>query len=65
MFDIAEVIKESGLKKEFIARELDISLTTLNNKLSGRTEFLVTEARRLQILLKISDDDFMKIFFNK
>ena len=59
---LVEEIQKSGLKKEFICSRLGMSLNTLNNKISGRTKFLVTEAFDLKTLLKMDDVLFRSIF---
>ena len=59
-----DIIDNSGLKKSYIARFLGITKASLYNKLSGKTEFSVSEANKLRILLHLSDRDMNDIFFS-
>lgn len=59
---LSSKIQESGLKKEFIAKKMGMCLTTLNNKISGRTAVLVTEAFVLKDLLRLEEEEFKEIF---
>lgn len=59
---LVEKIRTSGLKKEFIAAKIGMSLNSLNNKISGRTKFIINEAFKLKILLNLSDEEFNSIF---
>lgn len=56
-------IKESGIKKESISATLGISIGSLNNKLAKRTEFTLPEAKALQKILGLSDDEAIRVFF--
>lgn len=62
---LEERIQDSGLKKEFIAQKLGMSLNSLNNKISGRTSFLIGEAFKLKEILNIDEDVFNDIFLNR
>lgn len=55
--EIINAIAKSGIKKQFIAEKLDISMGSLNNKLAGRTNFTVTEAVELCRILGITEHD--------
>lgn len=61
---LEERIQDSGLKKEFIAQKLGMSLNSLNNKISGRTSFLIGEAFKLKEILNLDEDVFNDIFLN-
>lgn len=62
---LEERIQDSGLKKEFIAQKLGMSLNSLNNKISGRTSFLIGEAFKLKEILNLDEDVFNDIFLNR
>lgn len=51
---IEELISKSGISKAFVAKSLNITPKTLTNKLSGRTEFTVSEIRVIVFLLNLS-----------
>lgn len=56
-------IRDSGLKKSYLADKLNISRTSFCNKLSGKTPFNVGEIKTLIEILDIeSNDDKVKIF---
>ena len=61
--ELNKVIKESGLRKEKIANELGISLSSLNNKIANRTSFYVDEIEILKRTLKLNEKQFTSIFF--
>ena len=48
---IDEAIKASGLKKKFIAQELDITYNTLRRKLLGEIPFSKLELEKIYKLL--------------
>lgn len=58
-----ETVYKSKGKKTGFARDLGISLTELNNKLSGKTNFSIEQAKKIRILLSLSSDEFYSIFF--
>lgn len=49
-------IDKSGLKKQHIARQLDISVPTLWRKINGTAEFKVSEVVKLCNMLDIRED---------
>lgn len=59
---LSSKIRESGFRKEYIAQKLGMSLNSLNNKISGRTPFMIDEAYELKKLLNIESDD-VELFF--
>lgn len=61
--ELNKVIKESGFRKEKIANDLGISLTSLNNKIANRTSFYVGEIDTLKRILKLNEKQFNSIFF--
>lgn len=58
------IIKESGLKYEFIAQSLGITYQGLKNKIENVREFKASEISRMCEILKISDNRD-EIFFCK
>lgn len=54
----------SGLTKEEIANALSIDVSTLYRKISGKSEFVLSEIRTLKRILGLSNDDVDRIFFN-
>ena len=56
-------ILETVGRKEIVAAALEISLTSLNNKIANRTEFKASEISILKKLLKLSEEDVFRIFF--
>lgn len=62
---IEKKIAELNLRKESVSSALGISLSSLNNKLHGRTSFTVQEARDLSAILHFSQKDMIDIFFSR
>lgn len=53
--NLTEAIQSRGVKKAFIAEKLGISVTTLDNKLAGRTRFYVEEAFQVAQILNLNE----------
>lgn len=60
---ITTKMKELNLRKESVAAGLNISVSSFNNKLHGRTSFTVQEARDMASILHLSDKEMIDIFF--
>lgn len=60
---LEEKIRESGLKKSFIAEKIGVSRATLCALLSAKSEFKASQIRTLCELLDIEDDATMKAIF--
>lgn len=61
---LRKLISESGLKLEYIAKQLDITRFSLQKKLENITEFKASEIQRMCEVLKIEDADLKEqIFF--
>lgn len=61
---LRRIIKESGLKLEYIAAQLEISRFSLSKKIENETEFKASEIQKLCDVLKISsNEDKEAIFF--
>lgn len=62
--ELERLIKDSGLKKSYIAKALKISRQALKNKMDNKSVFTSTEISLLCELLKITSlKDKEKIFF--
>lgn len=57
-------IKDSGLKRETIAKRLGISMTTLKAKVDGKIDFKSEEILILKEILNLSLSDIGDLFFN-
>lgn len=55
-------IKESGLKKVFIAQKLGITYQGYSKKENGKSEFLASEILTLKELLCLSNKEVSEIF---
>jgi len=60
--NINNAINSSGLKKQFIAKKLDIKYDTLRRKLKGESDFTINEVLTLTKLLNIN---IMEVFKNE
>lgn len=60
---LTEEIKRSGLKKEYVAQVLKMTPQSFSNKLAGRTDFTISEAKKIIELLGLSVKTREKIFF--
>lgn len=56
-------IKEKGLKKGFIAKNLNLSYKWLKKRMDGEKDFLVNEMQILCKLLDLNDEEKKAIFF--
>ena len=61
--ELEEAIKNSGKKRNYLAEKLNISSTSLYNKLNGITEFTAREMFVLSDELDLSEQDSKKIFY--
>lgn len=63
---LRKIIKDSGLKLQFIAKEMDISRYTLSMKINNESEFTTSEVEKLCEILHITSlEDKNAIFFAK
>lgn len=58
-------IEASNVSKEGIASKLGIALSSLNNKISNRTEFKASEIDALVGILHLDRPTMIRIFFAK
>lgn len=61
---LKEVINESGIKVTSLAEKMGISRQSLHMKINGERRFDQGEIMSLKTNLHLSDDLFMRIFFN-
>lgn len=61
---LANAIKASGLKKNFIYDRLGISRPTLNRKINGYSEFTLKEMQELSDMLRLSGREAREIFLS-
>jgi ribosome-binding protein aMBF1 (putative translation factor) len=52
--NIRKLVKESGLKRKYVARVLEMKYDTFRRKLNGETEFKISEVVNLCKLLNIN-----------
>lgn len=60
---LVRLIRDSGLKKGFVASELGLTCQGLANKLAGARAFKVEEAQTLARLLSLTPEQRDEIFF--
>lgn len=60
---LEERIKQSGLKKGYLAERIGVSRTTFSALLSNKSEFKVSQIRTLCELLDIHDDETLRAIF--
>lgn len=65
--DLAElerIIKDKGLKKCVVADRIGTNRSSFYLKLNGEREFTQSEVKGLKDVLGLSDEQFMRIFFD-
>lgn len=60
---LKEIVKESGLKKSFIAERMGVSYSSYMRKESGKSPFYADELSVLWDLLRLSSQEVNEIFF--
>lgn len=58
---LGDLIDNSGVTKSFIAEKLGISRTTLDSRLSGKTDFSLKELNMLCSILRLTMEERQKI----
>ncbi len=56
-------IQSKGLKLEFVAKSIGISIGSMSNKMNGKTDFKLPEVQKLIKLLNLSIEEANDIFF--
>lgn len=63
---LGDKIKQSGLKKGYLAEKIGVSRTTFYALLRNKSEFKASQIRTLCEVLGVNDDETMKsIFFDE
>lgn len=62
---LEEYIKASGYRREYISKFLGLSRASFIYRMKGKVDFTITDVNKLRILLNLSDEDIIKIFFSK
>ena len=60
---LRQKIDESGYKLSYIAKQIGISPKSLLKRINNEAEFRVTEIEGLRILLHLSTEECVQIFF--
>lgn len=61
---LKETIQDRGIKVSVLADKMGISRQSLHMKLNGERSFDQGEIMAIKTNLRLSDDEFMEIFFN-
>lgn len=61
---LKEIIREKGLRQDFLAKKLNLSQYGFSLKLNGKNEFKWSEIEKLISILNLNDSERDKIFFS-
>lgn len=59
-----KMLRDSGIKRAKLMEVMGLSYTSLKKKLDGEVDFKVTEAVQIKALLKMTNQDFMRVFLS-
>ena len=62
-YKLREEIRKSGYTQEMLAKELNISTSTLNQKMNNKTSFRISEALKICELLDIDLKRIREFFY--
>lgn len=62
---IKKLIRMKGFTLETLAKEIEISRTTLSYKINNQVEFTANEIKKIQVALKLSNEQRDLIFFRR
>lgn len=62
---VSKYIRHSGYKLQYVAKALDISSSALHQKLSGKTQFKLSEAEKLSEMLGMTMAERDACFFDR
>lgn len=62
-YKLREEIRKSGYTQEMLAKELNISTSTLNQKMNNKTSFRISEAFKICELLDIDLKRIREFFY--
>lgn len=57
------LIKDAGLRKDYIANALHITKQSLSNKINNKTEFKMDEISVIREMLHLDSDMMVEVFF--
>lgn len=60
---LTEALDKSGMKRNAVAGKLGLTAQTFNSKVTGKTEFKLSEVQTLCELLRFSQSQRQRIFF--
>lgn len=60
---LKEKINMSGYRLRFIAKKVGITYQALHNKIYNKTEFKQDEIQKLKIILELTHEEVVQIFF--
>lgn len=63
--ELKNAIKKSGYRMDFLAKSLGLSYQGFYNKVNAESDFKISEIKCLCELLKLSNLEMCKIFFDK
>lgn len=58
-------IAGNGFTQQMVAKAMNISFVAFNAKLNGKRGFTVNEAVNLSIILRMTNEEILEIFFDK
>lgn len=64
-FMFEQAIKSAGLKKAFLAEQLGVTIQAFRLKVRGKSDFKCSELQKIKVILNLSDEEFMRIFFSE
>lgn len=62
---VRRAMRRANVSTEDVLRELDMSDSSFSARLTGRVSFKREEMYKLKSLLRLTDEEFMDIFFNE
>ena len=65
IFLLNSKIKESGLKKNYIASRLGLTSTGFKRKQDGLSDFKASEIKEISVVLKLTSEERDRIFFSE
>jgi predicted transcriptional regulator len=58
-------LKEKNITKEDLSKGLNMSYTSLQQRVKGRTDFKLGEIKKIKKILGLTNDQVIEIFFNE
>lgn len=62
--ELKEIRKKAKYSQDFIGEKLNISQSTYNKKENGINPFTIGEVKLMKTILKLTNDQVVKIFLN-